>query len=219
MLLSGRSELLWSHPESGDLLVRARPGSLASAVGNPPVEPLVQAAEADASLKFVLCPPELAGTLEAALPRWKRSRVVIFSLPGGLTTRSAEPAPIVTMLSRDDASRLPHLPAVLREEIIAALEGSHAAATFLEGVPVAFCYAAWETETLWDVSIDTLEPYRRRGLARACVEFLVDHMSGHGKFPVWGTSADNRASLALARSLGFVEVDRLALFERGPEER
>jgi GNAT superfamily N-acetyltransferase len=88
------------------------------------------------------------------------------------------------------------------------------AAAILEGVAVAFCYPAYETETLWDVSIDTLEPYRRRGLARTCFEFLCDHMAAHGKVPVWGALASNSASLSLAARLGFEEVDRSIVFLR-----
>jgi GNAT superfamily N-acetyltransferase len=81
-------------------------------------------------------------------------------------------------------------------------------------LPVAFCYPVFETETLWDVSVDTLEAWRRRGLARACVEFLIDHMRRHGKEPVWGALVSNTASLALAASLGFGPVDRLAVFSK-----
>jgi GNAT superfamily N-acetyltransferase len=62
--------------------------------------------------------------------------------------------------------------------------------------------------------VDTLEAWRRRGLGRACVEFLIDHMRRHGKEPVWGAIASNAASLAVAARLGFEPVDRLAVFTR-----
>jgi RimJ/RimL family protein N-acetyltransferase len=82
---------------------------------------------------------------------------------------------------------------------------------------VTFCYTASETETLWDASIDTLEPYRRRGLARECARFLIHHMTVHGKAPVWGSFESNEASLGLARTLGFRPAGRLVVFFRPGE--
>jgi GNAT superfamily N-acetyltransferase len=65
----------------------------------------------------------------------------------------------------------------------------------------------------WDLSIDTLEGCRGRGLARACCEFLIGHMAQHGKRPVWGALEENTPSIRLASSLGFVPVDTLAIFQ------
>ncbi len=44
------------------------------------------------------------------------------------------------------------------------------AAAFADERPVSFCYSGWETETHWDVSIDTLDGYRRRGLGDGGVD-------------------------------------------------
>ena len=82
---------------------------------------------------------------------------------------------------------------------------------------MSFCYAASETETLWDVSIDTLEPWRGRGLARACCELLISHMARHGKSPVWGAVEGNFASMKMAERLGFRPVDTLTVFEPAEE--
>jgi predicted GNAT family acetyltransferase len=62
-----------------------------------------------------------------------------------------------------------------------------------------------------DVSIDTLEPYRRRGHASKVVHFLVEHYAAQGRQPVWGALVSNRASLALAERLGFAPVDALSV--------
>jgi len=78
--------------------------------------------------------------------------------------------------------------------------------------PVAFCYAAVQTETLWDVAVDTLAEHRRRGLAAACFTALARHMNDRGLSPVWGSLDDNVASMKLARKLGFVPVARLTSF-------
>ena len=44
-------------------------------------------------------------------------------------------------------------------------EYSLIAVTFVENQPVSFCYAGAVTESLWDVSIDTLPEHRRHGYA------------------------------------------------------
>jgi RimJ/RimL family protein N-acetyltransferase len=77
---------------------------------------------------------------------------------------------------------------------------------------VSFCYVAWETETLWDVSIDTLPSYRGRGLAVPAVFYLVALMKEKRKQAVWGAEESNLASMRLAAKLGFAPVDRLAVF-------
>lgn len=119
----------------------------------------------------------------------------------------------VGLLSGNKAPSLDHLPRALRQEIQNALGfSSHVAAAFVGGVPVSFCYAASETEALWDISIDTSEPYRRRGLAYDCVNFLIHHMGVHGKTPVWGASDSNLSSRRLAAKLKFEPVDRVVLF-------
>ena len=79
-------------------------------------------------------------------------------------------------------------------------------------MPVSFCYAAFETEAFWDISIETLEPHRRRGLTAASALFLIHHMSVKGEAPVWGAADSNLPSLRLAAKLGFEPVDRIVLF-------
>lgn len=102
----------------------------------------------------------------------------------------------------------------VRAELLAALRRVPVAAAFDGGRPVAFCYAGSVTETLWDVSIDTLAGFRRRGLAARAFAAMAEHLRARGGLaPVWGAYDDNVASLGLARKLGFVPVDRLFVFE------
>lgn len=68
------------------------------------------------------------------------------------------------------------------------------------------------TESLWDVSIDTLEEHRRQGHAARCVAFMVEHMQREGRRPIWNAVKSNAASLALAARLGFVPVDEMVVF-------
>jgi predicted GNAT family acetyltransferase len=81
-----------------------------------------------------------------------------------------------------------------------------------DGRPVSFCYAADETEGLWDISIDTLEPYRRQGYAARCVSYMIYEIRRRGKEPVWAAEETNLPSMRLAAKLGFVLVDGLLLF-------
>jgi GNAT superfamily N-acetyltransferase len=118
------------------------------------------------------------------------------------------------LLRPDDP--LDHLPSGLRFEIEHARAIAPVAVALADGRPVSFCYPCWVTETLWDVSIDTLDGYRRRGLAARAVGFMIARMRESGREPVWGAMESNVASLALARALAFVPVDEIVVFSRGP---
>ena len=117
------------------------------------------------------------------------------------------------------APDLSGLPSALRAEVGAAL--ARVQPLFVARVPpgdagriVAVCSAAWETETLWDVSVETVPDHRRRGLAAACFIALARWMlAERGKRPVWGAHESNPASLALAASLGFVRESELLSFQ------
>ena len=86
------------------------------------------------------------------------------------------------------------------------------AASLADRRPASFCYAAAQIESLWDISIDTLEGLRNQGYAARCVAFMVERMESRGLQPVWGAEEWNRASLGLAAKLGFVPVDSLLVF-------
>jgi hypothetical protein len=214
MLQSGRCEVVGAPgPEPGDFLVRGTDFGLFCVAGEPALEPLAESLERRAG-RAVLCLPAAAGRVAAAVPRgWKPARVIVHALDGGGPAAPSETSAV--MLSPRDAASLGHLPGPLREELETALGSSHVAAMHEDGLPVSFAYASYETETLWDLSIDTLEGHRGRGLACACCEFLIAHMSRHGKEPVWGAVESNLASLRLAARLGFRAVDELVVF--GPE--
>jgi RimJ/RimL family protein N-acetyltransferase len=70
----------------------------------------------------------------------------------------------------------------------------------------------WQTETLWDVSIETLEGYRRKGLAARAARTMIRYMRRRGRAPVWGALEANLASRSLAARLGFVENAGVAVF-------
>lgn len=104
------------------------------------------------------------------------------------------------------------LPSDLLEELTAAVKYSLISAAFVEQRPVSFCYVASETESWWDVSIDTLSAYRRRGYAGVCFFHLAQHMLSIGKYPVWQALMSNPASFKLAEKLGFEKIDEFVVF-------
>jgi GNAT superfamily N-acetyltransferase len=217
MLLSGRCEIVSSGESPGNVLLQARSAPLIVIAGNPPLEPLAAGA-AQPGVGIVLCAPEKADEVRPLLEGWKQVGAVIYRLAGDDHPVARGPAgyEIGILAEKDGSGRLGHLPQLLRDEISSALSGGHVAAAIKDGVPVSFCYPVWETETLWDVSVDTLESHRNHGLGAACAAFLIDHMRRHEKEPVWGAQEDNAPSLAVAANLGFARVDRMVVFLRLP---
>ena len=145
------------------------------------------------------------------LPEWTATRAILHLL--GDAPRLPRVAPGQVRFVDAAELRRMDVPAALAEELAIGAAGSPVAATFVEGRPVSFCYAGGITETLWDISIDTLPEHRRRGCAALCVAHLIHHMRAMGKQPVWGSDVANPPSWMLARKLGFVPVDEVALFD------
>ena len=190
-------------------------GELVSVVGSPASGAVVEAVSRNGGSGAVIAMPENAASVARALPGWEMRPAILHRLgEGGLVP---VPGGGVRLLSGQEG--LDALPRGLRTGLRAELEdalgrGTPLAAFHAEGVPVSFCYVAAETESLWDVSIDTLDGYRRRGYAARCAAFMVRHMrETAGKEPVWGALETNAASMNLAASLGFVPVDRYFVLE------
>jgi ribosomal protein S18 acetylase RimI-like enzyme len=55
------------------------------------------------------------------------------------------------------------------------------------------------------VGVGTHPDYRRRGLGKAVVSALIEHIISEGGVALWSANAKNIASRRLARSVGFVE--------------
>ncbi len=74
---------------------------------------------------------------------------------------------------------------------------------------VAFAHRSGIMEDrLADVGIETAPAYRRRGFAQTALSTLVAHMTETGGEARYGCSPDNAASVATARSVGFVPYAR-----------
>jgi GNAT superfamily N-acetyltransferase len=206
LLLCGRCTVVTSP---GGFLVRAVDGPLVCSVGRPDPEAVWEAVVEPTPDLRVLTPPEESEHLARALAGWKESPATIHRL-----APEARPAldPKADVRLLQDTSLLELLPESLQEEISWALPRATVAVAFADGLPAAVCYSCWETETLWDVSIETMAELRRKGLAQTCTAFLIQHMRERGKEPVWGAEDVNLPSLRLAAKMGFVPVDRLVLF-------
>jgi GNAT superfamily N-acetyltransferase len=214
MLLSGACEVI-GDTAAGDYVVCSADAGVAAVVGHPSAAALRAAAERTGIID-VLCPEATAGEVAGALPGWAAQAAVIHTLSGAPAHRGAARAD-VRVLEPDEDVPVVHLPADLRDEFARARRHPPLVAALVDGRAVAFAYVPWQTETLCDLSIDTAPGYRRRGLAAAASARLIDEVRRLGKQPVWGAVADNRASLALARRLGFTAVDRLVVLSR-PQE-
>ena len=235
MLLSGFARVRFNEHADYDkdgFIVILAPRALLSAVGRPPAALLLDTANALANAD-VLCPIEDADDTERALPGWRRSCAILHALPGAMPWERDSDVD-TRVFTREDAPSLTHLPDDLQREISEALRGMPlarfgdkiatagpldpaprplpVAAAWAEGMPVSFCYPVVQTEAYWDISIDTLETYRGRGLAVRAVQTMIRYMRRAGKAPVWGAVETNAGSLSVARKLGFVEVGRLGVF-------
>jgi hypothetical protein len=111
------------------------------------------------------------------------------------------PGLVIRPLALGDS--LDHLPAELRREIDDVRPSEIVFAGLIDAVAVSFSYSSSRTETLADISIDTLEAYRGRSIAAAVASALIDHVVARGLAPVWGAVESNTASLRLAAKLGF----------------
>jgi GNAT superfamily N-acetyltransferase len=213
LLRGGGCEILGLREEPDLSFVILDPEGLGGVIvaGAPADEAIRDAAARNTGGGSLVAPLEQAARIAKLLPEWTATRAILHLL--GDAPRLPRVAPgQVRFVEAGELGAL-DVPAELAEELAAGAEDSPIAATFVDGRPVSFCYAGGITETLWDISIDTLPEHRRRGYAALCVTHLIHHMRAMGKQPVWGSDVANPASWMLARKLGFVPVDEIALFE------
>ncbi|MBA3759526.1 MAG: GNAT family N-acetyltransferase [Gemmatimonadales bacterium] len=210
MLLTGMGRPVGAVATSPVTFVALHAGDdQAAVVGRPPHE-LIQNAAASAT--ELLAVPENADWVTAALPSWQLESATIH-VASSLDLIRAVPPGVVRELTIPELSGLPIQYAQLRDDLLVeARSGTPVFAAFAGEQPVAFCYAGSVTERWWDLSVDTLEPYRRQGYAAQCVAHVAQYMAAQGRMPVWGASKSNTASARLAAKLGFTPVDAIVVF-------
>ncbi|MDX2029698.1 MAG: GNAT family N-acetyltransferase [Blastocatellia bacterium] len=203
LLLWEGSVVLENSSRSG-FIVWSEEDALGAVVGEPDPVVLARAAK---DVSELLAFSENIMQVRSLLPGFLAESATIYSAPAQLPS---SPAHICRKIGQREISSLRHLSADLLEELSDAAEDGRAVVAALDGgLPVSFAYVASETETLWDVSIDTIESHRRQGYAAAAVLYLMRLMRRKRKAAVWGALESNHASSNLARRLGFTENDKL----------
>lgn len=205
MLLSGDCGVFGLEEGGPDFVVRDP--ELISVVGHPSRAAIREAASR--GRVDLLAFPENRDHVSAALPGWTGVRATLHLL-GDAHRLPEVPEGSVRRLAASEISAIEGLPPELRSELELAAGESPIVTALEDGRPVSFCYAGSRTEGLWDISIDTLAGYRRRGHAARCVAYMVERMTPLR--PVWAAEETNAASLGLAARLGFVPVDELIVF-------
>lgn len=165
---------------------------------------------AEALVAFALEDVEILSEqpFEGILPGWVWERGTFMTLAGeerllkitGETEGSVEP------LTWD---LLEGVPTDLRRDLETALEMGTAMCARVDGLPVSFASAYLRSESYFDLSVDTLEAYRNRGLARRCAAAVIEVEKRLGRNPTWGALDSNAASLRTGQSLGFVPQGHL----------
>jgi GNAT superfamily N-acetyltransferase len=208
MLLSGRGRLVDAAAGDAPMIVTSPSVMLAVVFRWDSRDALARAVSQVPREFSIVAPADAEEALAALLPRRGREGATLFHMPP--ETGKALDCPAVARLLRpDEYQQLENLPPILRGELREACTYSPIASAFADDRPVSFCYSGWETERHWDISIDTLDGYRRRGLGAAASACLIRHFAEAGKTAVWGSVDSNAESIALARKLGFTPVDRL----------
>jgi RimJ/RimL family protein N-acetyltransferase len=196
---------LYASPEG--FVVSSPLDKLACGVGQPAPHLFTQALTQIDPEWIVLAAPEDADAVGAGMPNFERERAILHVLEGPIP-RLAAPDPDVIRLGPDDLRRVPEsmareLERVIRDTEVLGLETA--------GVIASVAYAASETERLYDLSIDTFGPHRKKGYAERVMRALLDRRS-EVKRPVWGATESNEASRRLAARLGFRPFDEIVVF-------
>jgi len=198
--------------ENLSFVVLDRDWQLACVVGFPQPDDIRAAASGVPGGCDVLAFPENVAHVADALPEREAQPATLHVLVGDERLPEVPEGSVRLLEGPEEVS---HVPPELRAELEAALRRSPVAATVVDGVPVSFC-CGLSTEGLWDVGIETLAPYRRRGYAALCFSYMARHMRERGKEPVWGALDSNAPSMRLAARLGFEPVDRVFVFGARP---
>jgi len=210
-LLSRPCELFGLTKES--FVIRRFDTPLICVIGKPAISAIQEAVSKSVAEVEVLTYRESVAHVGSALSDWQEEAAIIheFSNPPDIKEKITGQ---VRWANENELLWLEDEFPELAKELLAASPFSPIAAFFVENKPVSFCWSTCESESLWDVSIETLPGYQRKGFAECCARFMIQHMFKNGKQPSWGALKSNTASLNLAKKLGFVRVAELYLFSR-----
>jgi len=72
-----------------------------------------------------------------------------------------------------------------------------------DGVIAGIAGASADTDSMWQIGIDTLSEYQNRGIGKALVSRLTEELFNIGKLPYYSAGTNNIASRRIATSLGY----------------
>jgi GNAT superfamily N-acetyltransferase len=78
-----------------------------------------------------------------------------------------------------------------------------AAIVKINGKAAGMAAATADCDTMWQIGVDTLPEYRRRGIGKATVSAVTKYILKQGVVPYYSTFVPNIASRSIAASLGF----------------
>jgi hypothetical protein len=212
MLLRGNAVAL-AGDQAGDWVLCDAVNHLIYLAGQPGVDLLRRGLDLCPEAAAIIASSGHAGTVAGVLTDWTCDRIRVHTLGGRRLQRPA--AASVAWLRPSEIATIDAGDRLLRETLMDASRHAPIAAARVDGTPVSFCFASSQTETFWNVSIETPERFRRKRFGSTCAAWLIEHYLASGKQPVWGAAESNPASRRMAESLGLVECGQLALFERG----
>jgi RimJ/RimL family protein N-acetyltransferase len=178
---------------------------LMGALGQPDVA-LLRRLDREHPRLDLLAQPDCDAWIRDALPWRIVERAELSLAPERL---APVPCPTHARLGWLEGEALSHLGRTLEGELVAAQRSRRIAAAWVRDRPVAFCFAPWETEGHYDLSIDTLAEHRRRGIATALAAFYLGERPD--KRAVWGAIEGNNASQRVADKLGFTRCGSLVV--------
>jgi GNAT superfamily N-acetyltransferase len=83
----------------------------------------------------------------------------------------------------------------------------------VDGALAAWCLSEYNRPGRCELGIETLEPYRRRGLATIVACATIERARGHGIAEIgWHCWASNAASIAVAKRVGFEKARDYAVW-------
>jgi GNAT superfamily N-acetyltransferase len=187
-------------------------GDLAAVWGAPGAQPVQHAATRLKPGAELIAYSHNVATVGATLPDWSCRRAWQHVLAVETTLAASVPGEVGVISERQlrDAA----IPDALRTEFLLAATRGPVVAAWTDGRPVSFAHVPWRTKRWWDVSIDTLPDFRRKGHAARAFAGLWRELRANGGAPVWGAEESNTASLHLAARLGFAWVAEVFVFRR-----
>jgi hypothetical protein len=148
------------------------------------------------------------------LPEWNAEPATVFTLPDDKAKSWPLPEWPTAPLTTAQLESAEHVPGPLRDRLVDASTRMPVWGASLDGRPAAFGYASLSTEAWFEISVETLEPARRRGLGRAAAMGIIVDGLLRGHRPVLSCVRGNEAANGLARRLGFEPVDMLWVLTR-----